>query len=573
MATIDDNSALLLYRVGPVLCAAPCLPISAIIQPPSLTRTPGSGTARPGIFKYANAIVSSLDLRYKFGVEQSEWAVPGRTIVTQLGHNHIGFFVDEILDVMSMPTSGWGALPALLPRGIFTRTLTLNDHIYLYADFNDLQRIPDSGYLRQYIQHLLEAKQQATKATQHSRAASTATAHNVSVQARARTPQTTLNDSAAAPASATTAVPKPVSLTPTEAKTPRQATEKTKSPPLRSASAPARTSQAVSPKPRPTTDRPKPTAINITAAHRQTPAQTPSPTTATPRRPKPVTTDTVNHATTTRANRPSPQESDRDNNSLLPLLAMMLLLFGAIGIGLWYVFREDTNQHPAVVVTPTSTDSSQTVAPAPAIAQPQTAVAPREVTSATATPPPSPHSTQTRPAHTDTPPPKHVAASRPPNQTAPVTNTSSAATTTSSATEHDDYHARIEQDQQGLTITLDVPADDPAFTQPRSTTSTTDTATTLVTKPDRDTSTAVKPSTATRETSSKHAPGTAPSAAPQTVEIIHVVVKGDTLWDIAKRYVRDPFRYPELARLSKIKNPDLIYPGDRVRIIKRKRQP
>lgn len=48
--------------------------------------------------------------------------------------------------------------------------------------------------------------------------------------------------------------------------------------------------------------------------------------------------------------------------------------------------------------------------------------------------------------------------------------------------------------------------------------------------------------------------------------ITHVVVKGDTLWDIAKKYVKDPFRYPELARLSKIKNPDLIYPYDLVRI-------
>jgi len=48
--------------------------------------------------------------------------------------------------------------------------------------------------------------------------------------------------------------------------------------------------------------------------------------------------------------------------------------------------------------------------------------------------------------------------------------------------------------------------------------------------------------------------------------ITHVVVKGDTLWDIAETYVKDPFRYPELAELSKIKNPDLIYPYELVRI-------
>jgi nucleoid-associated protein YgaU len=46
----------------------------------------------------------------------------------------------------------------------------------------------------------------------------------------------------------------------------------------------------------------------------------------------------------------------------------------------------------------------------------------------------------------------------------------------------------------------------------------------------------------------------------------HVVEPGDTLWDIAKKYVGDPFRYPELTELSNIRNPNLIYPGDIVRI-------
>ncbi|MDH5370369.1 MAG: LysM peptidoglycan-binding domain-containing protein, partial [Gammaproteobacteria bacterium] len=49
--------------------------------------------------------------------------------------------------------------------------------------------------------------------------------------------------------------------------------------------------------------------------------------------------------------------------------------------------------------------------------------------------------------------------------------------------------------------------------------------------------------------------------------IIHKIVKGDTLWAIAKRYVNNPYRYPELAKLSKIRNPNRIYPGNKVKII------
>ena len=52
---------------------------------------------------------------------------------------------------------------------------------------------------------------------------------------------------------------------------------------------------------------------------------------------------------------------------------------------------------------------------------------------------------------------------------------------------------------------------------------------------------------------------------PQT--FVHVVVYGDTLWDICEFYLGDPFRYPEIAALSRIVDPHWIYPGDTVRLI------
>ncbi|WP_211344140.1 LysM peptidoglycan-binding domain-containing protein [Robertmurraya siralis] len=41
----------------------------------------------------------------------------------------------------------------------------------------------------------------------------------------------------------------------------------------------------------------------------------------------------------------------------------------------------------------------------------------------------------------------------------------------------------------------------------------------------------------------------------------HTVVRGDTLWALCKKYLGNGARYPEIAKLNKIPNPNLIYPG------------
>ncbi len=48
----------------------------------------------------------------------------------------------------------------------------------------------------------------------------------------------------------------------------------------------------------------------------------------------------------------------------------------------------------------------------------------------------------------------------------------------------------------------------------------------------------------------------------------HVVVRGDTLWDISAMFLRDPWYWPEIWQINQqVENPHLIYPGDLLSLV------
>jgi len=49
---------------------------------------------------------------------------------------------------------------------------------------------------------------------------------------------------------------------------------------------------------------------------------------------------------------------------------------------------------------------------------------------------------------------------------------------------------------------------------------------------------------------------------------VYTIVRHDTLWDISKRFLKNPLKWPKIWKINPyIKNPDLIYPGNVVKIL------
>lgn len=151
---IQEADALLLYKVGPVFVCSPTMQVEAVVMPPKFNATPGANEAEPGMFRSIHGLVRVVDLRVRFGVDKEDTSSPGRILITEVEGGHAGFWVDEIEDIVSFPKTGWKPVPTHIPREVFSKTLLMEGHIRLYAEFEQLDKFKTSGYLRKHIEQI-----------------------------------------------------------------------------------------------------------------------------------------------------------------------------------------------------------------------------------------------------------------------------------------------------------------------------------------------------------------------------------------------------------------------------------
>lgn len=489
--------------------------IQTIIPPPK-HETAGKTGRLPGIFRHNERIVRVVDVRTKFGLSPSDPS-QGRVIIAELDKGMYAFWVDKVINVIDQEDGRWDILPAALPREVFTSTFIMDKDLILHTECARLEAMVPSAGLRQHIEKL---EAQIQNQVQTPRPVSPP----LDIHKDAPKPQTKPTEQPAT--SAATVQPKPVPTT-----TSTSTTERTSPPGRATPPPPARPTTPT----RPASNTARP-AVTPPAAKRITP---PAATVRPPVSPRPTTTSTTETTRTdySRFDKPVPtpqapapdvtrtekREPEEEEGSMLGIILLVLLLFGAASGAILYVsgaFDSSVRKPPTV----------SRYEPAPPVEPP--------VQEPVYTPP--------------LPQPAEVVPVVEPEPSPPT------------ETAEPEFSADIDRQDRVLTITLDGPEDESVRPLLKEDEVVEQTATSETETP--------KPA-ATEAIEVESEPAPEPKEKPQPpkprLQVTHVVVKGDTLWDIAERYVKDPFRYPELARLSGIKNPDKIYPGDIVRIIEK----
>lgn len=567
-----SNNKLLLFQVGPVKCSLYSNDIQTIIPPPK-QEIAGKTGRLPGIFRHSDRIVRVVDVRTKFGLSPSEPS-RGRIIIAELPQGSYAFWVDRVLNVIDQEDGRWDILPAALPRDVFTRTFIMDKELILHTECVRLEAMAPSSALIQHIKQLEAEQQPVSSVTQ--------------AETKTETPAEKPSNGTQVDDRSPPGISKPESATrpvtqhrPTVAKTDSQATpvpDKPRPQPTRIEPRPApstttttraaqtarpipkvQTPRKVAAKPAPAVPTPRPSTSAVHTASSSTdrfatgsrigrePSTTaivPPPSRSTPApsirpeiRPEPRPPQT--RAATTRDTLDKYEEGGMG----WLILTVAILVIGGISATLYFIGAFSDQQPSAPIASYKAPIVEPVTEPVPFVNEP----------------------IQVPEAEIETSPIPVVseAESTPFAQPAETPETADAASA-GAAAQNEEFRAEIDRKDRVLTITLNGPENEQVRPLLKADVEETSEKTSNAAVTEADVETTVTDTSPAAEITEAE-----PEAPKTRLQITHVVVKGDTLWDIAERYVKDPLLYPELARLSGIKNPDRIYPGDIVRIIEK----
>lgn len=527
MQTPQDDT-LLIFRIDCIPCAVAAASVQSIVMPPAhLTQPPGSDKGRPGIFRHAGHVFAVVDLHQRFGIDTPRKGA-GRLLLYTNGMRRHALWVDEVVGLARSEEGKWAQLPPYLPQSLFHSGFLYHDEIVLCSTLDALLAMHDAAPIHLHLEKLRRAQQPA-QPTEKQPAEPQATATAKPAAEPPATPVAGAHDTDG-PAETKQDVTPPAAAKappPTIAKRPRPApVTASKKRAVRPATPPNRT----------TASQARSTIVTKPVAR---PAPLPAAVQSPPPQERAVTTATASATTT-----------EPGNHTLLWLVLFTLLL--GTGGAVFYLLQGETPkkrpEHPphTVIVQPTEGRPLETAPPAP---EPE--------------PRPEP-ATETMAANEVVVPPEV------PAESGPATIARTGAALQIGRDEEGTIQLIIERKLLRPTVRNPQPPPELAEEIAEVTSSTPATGSRAAElAPDETAVLHTQEDLAEEPPLLPEADWPQPASLPEPCDCTHIVVKGDTLWDIAQQYTNNAFNYPELARQSGIRNPHRIYPGDKVRIIVR----
>lgn len=139
----NDPEKHVVFRVGPTLCAIPSLQVEHMSEaPPRFTRIPAAPPGVVGILEYRSEVALAVCLHRKFGLRTVRSAGTGVVLLGRLDGSAVGLWVDEVLDVVTAPRSEWIPMPSALPDTLFHGLILHDDRLILMTDVERLCRVP-----------------------------------------------------------------------------------------------------------------------------------------------------------------------------------------------------------------------------------------------------------------------------------------------------------------------------------------------------------------------------------------------------------------------------------------------
>jgi len=548
-----DNSNLLIFNVGPVPCCVSSDTVQVVIEPPEhITAIPGSNAFRPGLFSYRGKAVAVYDVRTKFNLPVDQ---RGKLLITTLDNRLSGFWIDNI-DQITTPDQGrWKALPIDCPKELFDALFLIKEQLVFKTTFEALAKAQVNTRAKAFIQTLINKNDKKT-ALGSKPTTSVVKAANTSFSQDTAAPVITQSTSEAKAAEKKPGQYKPthtVNQPPHSGNNEffnKAKTKEHKSPSERATKTSAFVPQSINKKSASNPVKKTSTISSEAQANKVKPALSSSRASA-----QKYTTDnknvlkTTHHITdktesrlVTESKHQQTHQQSSGNFAALSFLILTLLI--PAGAYYFYTLPDETT-----VNIKHSYKTNKRHETTDTIVTDQIPISLTDSTQAT-------YINETETAEANKPVEIAPVEIEPEIKVAPTESDYE----TNSTTNDEIHQASIKKHQNEIVITINDSEARFNTMQEETKQQPSEIEALEVAQTEEKKTTPVTEVVIEKDIIKKE-------PVVHSNRVIHIVVKGDTLWHIAKRYIHDPFKYKQLARLSRIQNPDLIYPGNRIIII------